>query len=69
MQRIETTLPGVYELRPEVFRDARGLFMETYNRAEFAKLGIPETFRPGQPFSFREAYAARTALSDASLAG
>lgn len=44
MQRIETSLPGVYELRPRIFRDARGLFMETYNRAEFAKLGIPETF-------------------------
>ena len=44
MQRIETSLPGVYELRPQICRDARGFFMETYNRAEFAKLGIPETF-------------------------
>lgn len=44
MQRIETSLPGVYELRPQICRDARGFFMETYNRAEFAKLGIPEIF-------------------------
>ena len=44
MQRIETSLPGVYELRPQICRDARGFFMETYNRAEFAKLGIPEMF-------------------------
>jgi dTDP-4-dehydrorhamnose 3,5-epimerase len=44
VQRIETSLPGVYELRPRIVRDARGFFMETYNRAEFAKLGIPEMF-------------------------
>jgi dTDP-4-dehydrorhamnose 3,5-epimerase len=44
VQRIETSLPGVYELRPPIFRDARGFFMETYNRVEFAKLGIPEMF-------------------------
>jgi dTDP-4-dehydrorhamnose 3,5-epimerase len=44
VQRIETSLPGVYELRPQICRDARGFFMETYNRAEFAKLGIPEMF-------------------------
>jgi dTDP-4-dehydrorhamnose 3,5-epimerase len=44
VQRIETSLPGVYELRPRIVRDARGFFMETYNRAEFEKLGIPEMF-------------------------
>ena len=44
MQRIETSLPGVCELRPKVFRDARGFFMETYHRAKFAELGITDTF-------------------------
>jgi dTDP-4-dehydrorhamnose 3,5-epimerase len=44
VQRIETTLPGVYELRPKVFRDARGFFMETYHRGHFAELGIPDLF-------------------------
>ena len=44
MQRIETNLPGVWELRPKVFSDARGFFMETYNREAFAKLGIADTF-------------------------
>ncbi len=44
MQRIETTLPGVYELRPKVFRDARGFFMETYHRDRFAEMGIPDLF-------------------------
>jgi dTDP-4-dehydrorhamnose 3,5-epimerase len=44
VQRIDTSLPGVFELRPKVFRDARGFFMETYHRKQFAELGIPDVF-------------------------
>jgi dTDP-4-dehydrorhamnose 3,5-epimerase len=44
MQRIETSLPGVYELRPQVFRDARGFFMETYHRQKFVEMGISDPF-------------------------
>jgi dTDP-4-dehydrorhamnose 3,5-epimerase len=44
VQRIETSLPGVIELRPKVFRDARGFFMETHHRGQFAELGIPDVF-------------------------
>ncbi len=44
MQRIETSLPGVYELRPVVHRDSRGSFLETYHRAKFVDLGIKDTF-------------------------
>lgn len=44
MERSETSLPGVCELRPRVFRDTRGFFMETYHRARFAELGILDTF-------------------------
>lgn len=44
MQRIETSLPGVYELRPKVFTDSRGFFMETYHRGKFAELGINDSF-------------------------
>ena len=44
MQRIETSLPGVFELRPKVFRDARGFVMETYHRSQFAELGILDVF-------------------------
>jgi dTDP-4-dehydrorhamnose 3,5-epimerase len=44
MERIETSLPGVYELRPLVHRDSRGCFLETYHHAKFADLGIKETF-------------------------
>ena len=44
MRRIETSIPGVFELRPKVFRDARGFFIETYHRDEFSRLGIPDLF-------------------------
>ena len=44
MQRIETSLPGVYELRPAVHRDPRGFFLETYHRAKLLELGITDTF-------------------------
>jgi dTDP-4-dehydrorhamnose 3,5-epimerase len=44
IQKVDTALPGVFELRPRIFRDARGFFMETYNRAKFAELGIVDTF-------------------------
>jgi dTDP-4-dehydrorhamnose 3,5-epimerase len=44
VQRIETSLPGVCELRPKIIRDARGFFMETYQRAKFAEMGIADTF-------------------------
>jgi dTDP-4-dehydrorhamnose 3,5-epimerase len=44
VQRLETSLPGVIELRPKVFRDARGFFLETYHKAKFAELGITDHF-------------------------
>jgi dTDP-4-dehydrorhamnose 3,5-epimerase len=44
LQRIETALPGIVELRPKVFRDPRGFFMETYHREKFAALGIHDAF-------------------------
>jgi len=44
LQRLDTSLPEVIELRPKILRDARGFFMETYHRARFAELGIRDTF-------------------------
>jgi len=44
VQRIETSLPGVCELRPKIIRDTRGFFMETYHRTKFADLGITDSF-------------------------
>src|SRR5579862_739501 len=44
MERIETSLPGVCELRPVVHRDSRGAFLETYHLSKLANLGIADTF-------------------------
>jgi dTDP-4-dehydrorhamnose 3,5-epimerase len=44
MQKHELSIPGVCELRPKIFRDSRGFFMETYNQKEFTQLGITDSF-------------------------
>jgi dTDP-4-dehydrorhamnose 3,5-epimerase len=44
LERLETSLPGVYQLRLDRFRDARGFFMETYHRKKFADAGITDIF-------------------------
>jgi len=44
MNIIETTLPGVLLLEPKVFGDARGFFLESWNRETFAALGLDLDF-------------------------
>ena len=44
MQRIDTDLPGVFELRPKILGDSRGYFMETYHAQKFAEVGITDVF-------------------------
>ncbi|MGO9303939.1 MAG: dTDP-4-dehydrorhamnose 3,5-epimerase [Candidatus Korobacteraceae bacterium] len=44
MQIIETSLPGVLLIKPRVFQDPRGFFMETYRQNVLAEAGIRETF-------------------------
>jgi dTDP-4-dehydrorhamnose 3,5-epimerase len=44
LQRLDTTLPEVFELKPKIFRDSRGSFSETYHRAKFIELGIADKF-------------------------
>ncbi|MHB0974263.1 MAG: dTDP-4-dehydrorhamnose 3,5-epimerase [Thiobacillus sp.] len=44
MNIIETPLPGVLLLEPEVFGDARGFFLESWNRQIFAGLGLDLDF-------------------------
>ena len=39
-----TALPGVLILEPKVFGDARGFFMETWNRSRYAEAGLPGEF-------------------------
>jgi len=40
MQIVDTPLPGVKVLSPEIYEDHRGFFMESYHRRQFAELGI-----------------------------
>src|SRR5260370_8006701 len=43
MERIETSLPGVFELCPAIYRDARGFVNEAYHQAECTEVGIRDT--------------------------
>lgn len=44
MQRIDTEHPDVFMVEPRVFGDERGFFMESFNAAKMAALGIPADF-------------------------
>ncbi|MBR1606709.1 MAG: dTDP-4-dehydrorhamnose 3,5-epimerase, partial [Clostridia bacterium] len=44
MKKLETGLPGVVIIEPQVFGDKRGYFMETYSAGKFAALGIDAVF-------------------------
>ena len=41
---VQTELPGVVVIEPAVFGDARGYFMETFQKEEFAAAGITDEF-------------------------
>lgn len=52
MKRIETAIPGVCLIEPQVFGDHRGWFMETYSTRALADLGIHSGFvQDNQSFS------------------
>lgn len=42
MEVVRSRLEGVLLIIPEVFRDERGLFTETYRRSSFAEIGVDE---------------------------
>jgi len=44
MQKLNTTIPDVFELRPKIFRDERGSFSETYHSVRYTELGITDVF-------------------------
>jgi len=44
MKFMPTKIPDVLLIEPEVHRDARGFFLETYHAARFESAGIPESF-------------------------
>src|ERR671920_1827759 len=44
MNVLETNLPGVLVVEPNVFGDERGFFMETWNAARYDEAGLPYRF-------------------------
>jgi len=41
---IETSLPGVMLIQPQVFEDQRGYFLETFNQKRYAQAGLYRAF-------------------------
>ena len=44
MKKIETKIPGVVIIEPDIHGDHRGYFMETYSTSNFHELGIDNVF-------------------------
>ena len=44
MKIIQTDLDGVVTIEPELFKDGRGWFMETYSHRRYSEYGIVESF-------------------------
>ncbi len=44
MECIETGIPGLLILQPDVHGDHRGFFMESWHSSRYAKAGLPERF-------------------------
>jgi len=44
MKFTETSLPGIFLIEPDVFRDQRGCFMETYHHEKYVSNGIDRVF-------------------------
>ncbi len=44
MNVVETSLPGVLVVEPDVFGDERGFFMETWNARRYEEAGLPGCF-------------------------
>lgn len=44
MKIVETEIPGMVEIQPQVFGDERGFFLEMYHRDKFSDAGLPTDF-------------------------
>ncbi len=44
MNAVKTELPGLLIIEPEVYGDARGFFMETWNLRRYQELSLPANF-------------------------
>ena len=44
MRVLETTIPGLLLIEPDVHRDERGFFLETFHATKYESAGIPRVF-------------------------
>ncbi|MGE5382357.1 MAG: dTDP-4-dehydrorhamnose 3,5-epimerase [Omnitrophica WOR_2 bacterium] len=44
MEILNTEIPGLLIIKPDVFTDERGYFFESYNQVKFLQAGIEDTF-------------------------
>ena len=44
MQVLKTSLPGTLIIQPDIFKDSRGFFMETFHREKYAAKGLDHPF-------------------------
>ena len=44
IKKVETGIPGVWMIQPDVYRDARGFFLESYHKERFSEIGITDRF-------------------------
>ena len=44
MRFVETSIPGLIVIEPDVHRDDRGFFLETFHAAKYANAGLPRVF-------------------------
>ncbi len=51
MNVVETQIPGVIIIEPDVFGDERGYFEETYRLARYRELGLPDFVQDNISFS------------------
>lgn len=55
MEFIQVDLPGILLLKPTIFSDVRGFFMETYQEQLFINAGVPTIFvQENQSGSYKE---------------
>lgn len=58
MKIAETGIPGVLLLTPNIYRDSRGAFFETYNQRNAAEAGLPAVW-PQDNFSLSKKHVVR----------
>jgi len=45
MELVELSIPGVFEIKPRIFTDDRGLFVKTFQASDFEKAGLDCVFK------------------------